>query len=268
MKAWLVKIASNKCRDYLKSAARRSVPAPQETLELMTDAASVTEETVLEKDTEKRLEDFCKNLKEPYRSIAIAYFCDHMNCSGNIKNDGKKSQNDPDPDLQIKGNDQKIVEGGIWMKNMEHLPPDKMNALKFGLLSGAETISALEHIGECEQCAEAFAESYSGRDLLELSPGFKQAVFSTIDKKERGVGIKEAKAADGKRELFRYSFRVSIAACITLLLFFSGTMDYGINLSRSIRADLTEVNVITENLRGFSDKLIHFEVTKYIKEEL
>lgn len=89
LKAWLVKIASNKCRDYLKSAARRSVPAPQETFEQAPDAAPVPEDRVLEMDTEKRLEDFCKSLKEPYRSIAIAYFCEHMNAQEISKKMGK-----------------------------------------------------------------------------------------------------------------------------------------------------------------------------------
>ena len=79
MKAWLAKIASNKCRDYLKSAARRSTPTPQEVFEQVSDGEPAPESAVLERDTEKRLEDFCKSLKEPYRSIAIAYFCDHMN---------------------------------------------------------------------------------------------------------------------------------------------------------------------------------------------
>lgn len=79
MKAWLVKIASNKCRDYRKSAARRSTPTPQETFEQMTDAAPIPEDMVMARDSEKRLEDFCLSLKEPYRSVALAYFRDHMN---------------------------------------------------------------------------------------------------------------------------------------------------------------------------------------------
>lgn len=78
MKAWLVKIASNKCRDYLKSAARRSVPTKQEAFDQVSDAAPVPEAAILEKDAEKRLEEFCNSLKEPYRSIATAYFCDRQ----------------------------------------------------------------------------------------------------------------------------------------------------------------------------------------------
>lgn len=77
MKAWLVKIAPNKCRDYLKSAARRSIPTEQGTFDLVSDTAPIPETAVLERDTEKRLRDFCESLKEPYRSIAISYYCEH-----------------------------------------------------------------------------------------------------------------------------------------------------------------------------------------------
>lgn len=89
MKAWLVKIASNKCRDYLKSAARRSIPTAQEAFDQVSDAAPMPEDSILEKDTEKRLEDFCRSLKEPYRSIATAYFCDHLSAQEISKVTGK-----------------------------------------------------------------------------------------------------------------------------------------------------------------------------------
>ena len=89
MKAWLVKIASNKCRDYLKSAARRSAPAPQETFERVSDAAPIPETAVLEKDTEKQIKELCISLKEPYRSTAIFYFCDQMNAQEISRATGK-----------------------------------------------------------------------------------------------------------------------------------------------------------------------------------
>ncbi|MDD3169362.1 MAG: sigma-70 family RNA polymerase sigma factor [Eubacteriales bacterium] len=89
MKAWLVKIASNKCRDFLKSAARRSIPTPQEAFDLVSDAAPIPEDTILEKDTGKRIRNFCLSLKEPYQSVAIAYFCDHMNAQEISKATGK-----------------------------------------------------------------------------------------------------------------------------------------------------------------------------------
>lgn len=151
--------------------------------------------------------------------------------------------------------------------NKEHLTPESMNALKNGLLSRNEAISALEHLGECEQCADALAESYGGYDLLPLSPGFRSAVFASLEKQRRTAVKGSSNGAGQKRELFRYGFKVSVAACITLILFFSGTMNYGTSFNRFIHTDLSEANVITENLRGFSDKLIHFEFNKYLKEE-
>lgn len=148
--------------------------------------------------------------------------------------------------------------------NREHLTPELMAALKNGSLPGKEAISALEHLGECERCAGAFAGIYHETELLELSAGFRSAVFSAVEKEKRAAPAVKSKKDDKKRELFRYSFRVSIAACITLALLFSGTIDYGINLSRSMRPDFSKVNVITEDIRGFSDKLINY---KYQKEE-
>lgn len=89
MKAWLTKIAANKCRDYLKSAARRSVPAPYETFDQVIGRAPTPEDTALEKDAEKRLYELCNSLKEPYRSIATAYFCEHKNAQEISKATGK-----------------------------------------------------------------------------------------------------------------------------------------------------------------------------------
>lgn len=77
MKAWLVKIASNKCRDYLKSAARKSIPAPGETFERVRDREPEPEEVIVGRDMEERVRNLSRSLKEPYQSIAVAYFCEH-----------------------------------------------------------------------------------------------------------------------------------------------------------------------------------------------
>ena len=146
------------------------------------------------------------------------------------------------------------------MRTMDHLTETQMKDLKAGRLSKNEKLLALKHIGECEQCADSFAGSYGDLELLTLSPDFKTEIFFEIEKEKKGM-IKE-KAAVWKRELCFYSFKVSIAACIALLLLFSGTLDYGMNMSRTMNPQLSGVNVITENLRGFSDKLIDFEVQK------
>lgn len=89
MKAWLVRIAANKCRDYLKSAARRSIPASQEAFEQVGDTGAAPEDVLLEKDMEKRLHDLCSSLKEPYRSIAFFCFCEHRSAQEISEKTGK-----------------------------------------------------------------------------------------------------------------------------------------------------------------------------------
>lgn len=78
MKAWLVKIATNRCLDYLKSAARRNVPTTDEILVQRKDETLTPEESVLQKDVERRMSALSLSLKEPYRSIAKAYFCEGL----------------------------------------------------------------------------------------------------------------------------------------------------------------------------------------------
>lgn len=70
-KAWLARIASNKCRDFLKSAANNRVkPAEDELFINIPAAADTPEESVLATEAEQRMQLLCKKLKEPYQSIA------------------------------------------------------------------------------------------------------------------------------------------------------------------------------------------------------
>lgn len=74
-KAWLTKIASNKCRDFLKSAANNRVkPADDEVFAVIPSAGQTPEEELLSADVKDRMAAFCGRLKEPYRSISVAYF--------------------------------------------------------------------------------------------------------------------------------------------------------------------------------------------------
>ena len=77
MKAWLVRIASNKCKDYLKSSARRNIPAPANAFEEVADRELPPEDAIVDRDAEKRIKVLSSSLREPYQSIAVAYFCEH-----------------------------------------------------------------------------------------------------------------------------------------------------------------------------------------------
>lgn len=76
LKGWLTTIAANKCRDYLKSAARRTVAAPMKNFQELRDGGSSPEEALLKIEAEKRVRSICDKLREPYRSTAKRHFCD------------------------------------------------------------------------------------------------------------------------------------------------------------------------------------------------
>jgi len=74
-KAWLCRIASNKCTDYLRAAARRTVPVEEEELQ---SAAGVAKEEplglVLNRELLAELKTACEALNPPYREIALAHY--------------------------------------------------------------------------------------------------------------------------------------------------------------------------------------------------
>lgn len=75
-KAWLCRIASNKCIDYSRQASRRMIPTEDESLELHHSGRGGPEEAVLEMDVREQLLRHCSELKPPYDEIAKLYFCE------------------------------------------------------------------------------------------------------------------------------------------------------------------------------------------------
>lgn len=81
-KAWLCRIASNKCTDYLRAAARRAVPMAEEDIpeskvsepqgpEMMQDDPLGR---VLNREILAQVSAACDALKSPYREVAAAHF--------------------------------------------------------------------------------------------------------------------------------------------------------------------------------------------------
>lgn len=78
-KAWLARIATNKAKDYLKSAYNRRVAAADE--ETMPEGKEVLfvrdempEDLTIGKDEAQRIEQSIRALKEPYHMVAVQYF--------------------------------------------------------------------------------------------------------------------------------------------------------------------------------------------------
>lgn len=75
-RAWLTRIATNKCLDYLKRAQRRVKPSEPETLEQHSPPVHSPETACLEQMMEERLTTLCKSLKPPYNQVALSYYCE------------------------------------------------------------------------------------------------------------------------------------------------------------------------------------------------
>ena len=76
-KAWLCRIASNKCTDYLRAAARRAVPTTEEDMPEPKGPETMQQEPlgkVLNKELLEELAQACSELKSPYQEVAEAHF--------------------------------------------------------------------------------------------------------------------------------------------------------------------------------------------------
>lgn len=69
-KAFLTKIATNKCLDFLKSKRRKEMPTEDGILESNVGTVSSLEESFLEKEINEELSNACRTLKPPYDEVA------------------------------------------------------------------------------------------------------------------------------------------------------------------------------------------------------
>ena len=89
-KAWLCRIATNKCLDYLQSAGRRSIPTADAGMEETCTDDRTPESALLEEEVRQTLLDRCRSLKSPYDEIAKAYYYDEMDASEIAMSKGMK----------------------------------------------------------------------------------------------------------------------------------------------------------------------------------
>jgi len=88
-KAWICKIAVNKCLDFLKQAGRRTIPTQDSYfLELKSEASS-PEETYLVNESKQKVYCLCQQLKSPYREIAMEHFYKELSVQEISINTGK-----------------------------------------------------------------------------------------------------------------------------------------------------------------------------------
>lgn len=77
-RAWLCRIATNKCLDYLKASGRRHVPMEEQYFFSCPDVSPTPEKDVMERALRSQLYDCCLQLKSPYQEVALDYFYHEM----------------------------------------------------------------------------------------------------------------------------------------------------------------------------------------------
>ena len=91
-KAWLCRIATNKCIDYLKRAGRRSVPTEDLYFSALPDSRSSPEGETLEKELQQKLYDCCLKLPSPYQEAALDYYYYELTISEIAAKTGKNKK--------------------------------------------------------------------------------------------------------------------------------------------------------------------------------
>lgn len=80
-KAWICRIATNKCIDYMSHSGRKSIPTEDIYLEKDKEPqqeGTTPENICLEQETKEILLANCSRLKPPYNEVAKAYYYDEM----------------------------------------------------------------------------------------------------------------------------------------------------------------------------------------------
>lgn len=74
-KPWLIRIASNKAKDYLKSAYARRVQLDEDPArEQIADLRAGPDELYIQQETAAAVRDAIRSLKEPYQKVVSMYF--------------------------------------------------------------------------------------------------------------------------------------------------------------------------------------------------
>lgn len=73
-KPWLIRIASNKAKDHLKSAYFRRVDVTDEMEGKVTGAGASAEELALSSETVRVIREKILSLEEPYHKVAVLFF--------------------------------------------------------------------------------------------------------------------------------------------------------------------------------------------------
>lgn len=111
-KAWISRIATNKCLDYLKNAARRTEPKEEMYFAEMRDFRAGPEENYLDQESKEFVLSVCKKIKPPYDEIAREHFYEEKSAREIAEETGKNIKTIQTQIYRAKALIKKQMEGG------------------------------------------------------------------------------------------------------------------------------------------------------------
>jgi len=88
-KAWLCRIATNKCLDYMRRNENKAIPLEEDYFLIQRDKEPLPEENILAMEAKNQLLGCCSNLKPPYQEIAMDYFYRELSVGDIAEKSGK-----------------------------------------------------------------------------------------------------------------------------------------------------------------------------------
>ncbi|WP_236354886.1 RNA polymerase sigma factor [Konateibacter massiliensis] len=88
-KAWLGKIAANKCLDFLKQAGRRTIPTADTYFLEIPSNDETPEENYLGQEAKKKVYVICNQLATPYQEVAIKHYYNELSVQEIASQTGK-----------------------------------------------------------------------------------------------------------------------------------------------------------------------------------
>jgi hypothetical protein len=148
------------------------------------------------------------------------------------------------------------MEGGTFLSNIYdedgHLSQFILESLKEGNLPEVELIQAVSHMADCESCANAYADSFNSSELSDVPLGF-------ADEVKRKLSLKK----QNNRQFVAYSMKVAVAVCASLVIVFSGAINFISSadsiITKTQPANLSFINTVNTNLKDLSQKLLFKE---------
>ena len=111
-KAWISRIATNKCLDYLKNAARRSEPKEDIYFEDIKDQRAGPEEIYIDQEAKQFVLKICGQIKPPYDKIAREHFYEEKSAREIAEESGKNLKTVQTQIYRAKALIKKQMEGG------------------------------------------------------------------------------------------------------------------------------------------------------------